>query len=137
MVEEGQSTRASFSRACRMTSNAKPEDTPSEKQSEKKPSSEKPKKKPSDYQSAVARYLAESKDCAMANSDKSFHVVRVYPMSSNQKIMEALYTKALAPNLCVHKSSIVHSQLFLSLRLLYFLLFLSALTLTVASFFSR
>ena len=36
----------------------------------------KPGKKPSDYQSAVARHLAESKDCAVAYSDTSFRVVR-------------------------------------------------------------
>ena len=31
---------------------------------------------------------------------------------SNLEIMEALYIKALAPNLCVQKSSIAHLQLF-------------------------
>ena len=90
----------------------KPEDTPSDMPAEKKPSNEKPEKKPSDYQSAVARHLAESKDCAMAYSDTSFRVVRACSLSSNQEIMEALYIKALAPNLCVQKSSIVHLQLF-------------------------
>ena len=87
---------------------------PSEKPSaaEKKPSGEKTVKKPSDYQSAVARHLAESEDCAMAYSDNSFCVVRVCPLSSNLEIMEALYIKALAPNLCVQKSSIAHLQLY-------------------------
>ena len=47
-VVEGQSTRASLPRACKMTANTKPEDTPPEVPSEKKPSSEKPEKKPSD-----------------------------------------------------------------------------------------
>ena len=60
-VVEGQSTRASLPRACKMTANTKPEDTPPELPSEKKPSSEKPEKKPSDYQSAVARHLAKTK----------------------------------------------------------------------------
>ena len=66
---------------------------PSEKPSaaEKKPSSEKTVNKPSDYQSAVARHLAESEDCAMAYSDNSFRVVRVCPLGSNREIMEALY----------------------------------------------
>ena len=97
-----------------MISNAKPEDTSSEKPSaaDKKPSSEKPVKKPSDYQSAVARHLAESKDCAMAYSDNSFRVVRVCPLSSNLEIMEVLYIKALAPNLWVQRSSITHLQLY-------------------------
>ena len=113
-VVEGQSTRASLARACKMISNAKPEDMPSEKPSaaEKKLSSEKTVKKPSDYQSAVARHLAESEDCAMAYSDNSFLVVRVCPLGSNLEIMEALYIKALAPNLCVQKSSIAHLQLY-------------------------
>ena len=80
VVEEGQSTRASLPRACKMFSNAKPEDMPSEKPSaaEKKPSNEKTVKKPSDYQSAVARHLAESEDCAMAYSDNSFGVLSVF-----------------------------------------------------------
>ena len=37
-----------------------------------------PEKNPSDYQSAVARHLAESKECAMAFSDSSFRVVRAF-----------------------------------------------------------
>ena len=99
VVEEGQSTRASLPRACKMISNAKPEDMPSEKPSaaEKKPPSEKTVKKPSDHQSAVARHLAESEDCAMAYSDNSFRVVRVFPLGSNLEIMEALYIKAGPP----------------------------------------
>ena len=105
-VVEGQSTRASLPRACKMISNAKPS------AAEKKPSSEKTVKKPSEYQSAVARHLAESEDCAMAYSDNSFRVVRVCPLGSNLEIMEALYIKALAPNLCVQKSSIAHLQLY-------------------------
>ena len=44
----------------------------------------------------------------MAYSDNSFRVVHVCPLSSNLVIMEALYIKALAPNLCVQKSSIAH-----------------------------
>ena len=90
----------------------KPEDTPSEMPTEKKPSNVKPEKKTSDYQSAVAGHLAESKDCAMAYSDTSFRVVCVCPLRSNLEIMEALYIKALAPNLSVQKSSIAHLQLF-------------------------
>ena len=91
----------------------KPEDTPSEMSSEKKPPNEKPEKKPADYQSAVARHLAESKGCAMAYVDcYSFLVVRACPLSSNLEIMDALYIKALALNLCVQKSSIAHLQLF-------------------------
>ena len=86
----------------------KPEDTPSNLPAEKT----KPGKKPSDYQSAVARHLAESKDCAVAYSDTSFRVVRACPLSLNLEIMEALYIKALVPNLCVQKSSITHLQLF-------------------------
>ena len=114
VVEEGQSTRASLPRACKRISNAKPEDHAFGKPSaaEKKPSSEKPEKKPSDYQSAVARHLAESKDCAMAYSDNSYRVVHCSPLSSNLEIMEALYIKALAPNLCAQKSSIAHLQLY-------------------------
>ena len=69
-------------------------------------------KKASDYQSAVARHLAESKECAMAYSDSLFRVVRACHLNLNQEIMEALYIKALAPNLCVQKSSIAHLQLF-------------------------
>ena len=65
-----------------------------------------------DYQSAVARHLAESKECAMAYSDSSFRVVRACHLNLNLEIMEALYIKALAPNLCVQKSSITHLQLF-------------------------
>ena len=72
----------------------------------------KPEKKPSDYQSAVARHLAESKDFAMAYSDTLFCVIQARPLSSNPEIMEALYIKALAANLCVQKSSIAHLQLF-------------------------
>ena len=60
-----------------------------------------PGKKPSDYHSAVARHLAESKDCAMAYSDTLFCVARACPSSLNLEIMEALYIEALAPNLCV------------------------------------
>ena len=86
----------------------RPEDTPSNLPAEKM----KPEKKPSDYQSAVARHLAESKECAMAYSDSSFRVVRACPLSSNLEIMEALYIKGLTPNLCVQKSSIAHLQLF-------------------------
>ena len=100
-VVEGQSTRASSPPACKMTA--------------KRPSCEKPEKKPSDYQSAVARHLAdhENKGWALAYSDNSFRVVRVCPLTANQEIMEALYIKALAPNLCVQKSSIAHlTQLF-------------------------
>ena len=67
---------------------------------------------PSEYQSAVARHLAESEDCAMAYCDNSFRVVRVCPLGSNLEIMEALYIKALARNLCVQKSSIAHLQLY-------------------------
>ena len=63
---------------------------PSEMPSEKKPSSEKPEKKP-DYQSTVARHLAQSKGCATAYSDSSFRVDRVCPLSANLEIMEALY----------------------------------------------
>ena len=95
-----------------MTANTKPEDTSSGMLSEKKPSREKSEKKPSDYQSAVARHLAENKDCALAYSDNSFRVIRVCPLPVNLEIMEALYIKALAPNLCVQKSSIAHLQLF-------------------------
>ena len=108
VVEERQLIRASLPRACKKTSNVKPEDTPSNLPAEKM----KPGKKPSDYQSAVARHLAESKDCAVAYSDTSFRVVRACPLSLNLEIMEALYIKALAPNLCVQKSSITHLQLF-------------------------
>ena len=79
--------------------------TPSEKLSEKKPSQEKPDKKPSDYHSAVASHLAENKGCALAYSDNSFRVVRVCPLTANLEIMEVLYIQALAPNLCVQKSS--------------------------------
>ena len=89
----------------------KPEDTSSNLPAEKM----KPEKKPSDYQSAVGRHLAEGKECAMAYSDSSIHVVRACPLCSNlawKEIMEALYIKALAPNLCVQKSSIAHLQLF-------------------------
>ena len=107
-VEERQPIRASLPRACKKTSDVKPEDTPSNLPAEKM----KPRKKPSEYQSAVARHLAESKECAMAYSDSSFRVVRACPLSSNLEIMEALYIKALAPNLCVQKSSITHLQLF-------------------------
>ena len=80
-VEEGQLIRASLPRACKKTLNLEPEDTSSEMPLEKKLSNEKPEKKPSDYQSAVARHLAESKGCAMAYSDNSFHAVRVCPLS--------------------------------------------------------
>ena len=97
VVEERQSTRASLPRTRKKTSNVKPEDTPSNLPAEKM----KPGKKPSDYQSAVARHLAESKDCAVAYSDTSFRVVRACPLCFNLEIMEALYIKALAPNLCV------------------------------------
>ena len=72
----------------------------------------KPDKKPSYYQSAVAWHLAESKECAMAYSDTLFHVVHACALGLNLDIMEALYIKALAPNLCVQKSSIAHLQLF-------------------------
>ena len=89
-------------------SDVKPEYMPSNLPAEKL----KPEKKPSEYQSAVARHLAESKECAMAYSDCSFRVVRACLLSSNLEIMEALYIKALAPNLCVQKSSIAHLQLF-------------------------
>ena len=65
-----------------------------------------------DYQWAVARHFAENKGCALAYSDSSFRVVRVCPLSANLEIIEALYIKALAPNLCVQKSSIAHLQLF-------------------------
>ena len=41
----------------------------------------------------------------MAYSNNSFPVIRVYPLSSNLEIMEAL-----APNLCVQKSSIAHLE---------------------------
>ena len=95
-VVEGQSTRASLPRACKMTENTctKPEDTPSEMLlAENKPSREKPVKKPSDYQSAVARHLAEDKGCALAYSDNSFRVVRVCPLTVNLEIMEALYIR--------------------------------------------
>ena len=81
--------------------------------SEKKPPTEKPEKKPADYQSTVAWHLAESKGCTMAYIDcYSFRVVRACPLSSNLEIVDALYIKALAPNPCVQKSSIVHLQLF-------------------------
>ena len=108
VVEERQSIRASLPGACKKTSSVKPEDTPSNLPAEKT----KPGKKPSDYQSAVARHLAESKDCAVAYSDTSFRVVRACPLSLNLEIMGALYINALAPNLCVQKSSITHLQLF-------------------------
>ena len=49
----------------------KPEDTPSNLPAEKM----KPGKKPSDYQSAVARHLAERKDCVVAYSDILVRVV--------------------------------------------------------------
>ena len=107
-VEERQPIRASLPRACKKTSDVKPDDTPSNLTAEKM----KPEKKPSDYQYAVAWHLAESKECAMAFSDSSFRVVRSCHSSSNLKIMEALYIKALAQNLCVQKSSIAHLQLF-------------------------
>ena len=58
MVEEHQSIRASRPRACKKTSNVKPEDTPSNLPAVKKNL----EKKPSEFQSAVARHLAESKD---------------------------------------------------------------------------
>ena len=74
-----------------MTANTKPEDTPSEMLSEKRPSREKPVKKPSDYQSSVARHLAENKGCALAYSDNSFRVVRVCPLTVNLEIMEAIH----------------------------------------------
>ena len=93
VVEERQSIRASLPRACKKTSNVKPEDTPSNLPAEKM----KPRKKPSDYQSAVARHLAESKDCGVAYSETSFRVVRACLLSLNLEIMEALYIKALAP----------------------------------------
>ena len=86
VVEERQSIRASLPRACKKTSNVQPEDTPSNLPAENM----KPGKKPSDYQSAVAWHLAESKDCAMAYYDMSFHVVRACALSLNQEIMEAL-----------------------------------------------
>ena len=60
----------------------------------------------------MARHLAEYKGCALAYNDSSFRVVRVCPLTANLEIMEALYIKALAPNLCVQKSSIAHLQLF-------------------------
>ena len=107
-VEVRLSVRASLPRACKKTSDVKPENTPSNLPAEKM----KREKKPSDYQSAVARYLAESKECAMAYSDSSFRVVRACHLNLNLEIMEALYIKALAPNLCVQKSSIAHLQLF-------------------------
>ena len=71
-VEECQPIRASLPRSCKKTSDVKTEDTPSNMPAEKM----KPEKKPSNYQSAVARHLAESKECAMAFSDSSFRVVR-------------------------------------------------------------
>ena len=46
----------------------------------------------------MARHLAESKDCAVAYSDTSFRVVR---WAWTWRSLEALYIKALAPNLCV------------------------------------
>ena len=70
-VEERLSVRASLPRACKKTSDVKPENTPSNLPAEKM----KREKKPSDYQSAVARHLAESKECAMAYNDSSFRVV--------------------------------------------------------------
>ena len=104
-VEKLQSIRASLPQACKKTSDVKPEDTPSNLPAEKM----KPEKKPSEYQSAVEKHLAESKECAMAYCDSSFHVVRACPLRLNQEIMEALYIKALAPNLCMQKSSIAHA----------------------------
>ena len=86
VVKERQSIRAPLPGACKKTSDVKPKDTPSNLPPEKM----KPEKKPSDYQSAVARHLAESKDCAMAYSDTSFRVVRACPLSLNQEIMETL-----------------------------------------------
>ena len=107
-AEERRSVRASLPRACKKTSDVKPGNTPSNLPAEKM----KREKKPSDYQSAVARHLAENKKCAMAYSDSSFRVVRACHLNLNLEIMEALYIKALAPNLCVQKSSIAHLQLF-------------------------
>ena len=43
---------------------------------------------------------------------QEFRVVRACHLSLNLEIMEALYIKALAPNLCVQKSTIAHLQLF-------------------------
>ena len=98
VVEERQSIRASLPGACKKTSNVKPEDTPSNLPAEKM----KPEKKPSDYQSAVARHLAESKDCAMAYSDTSFRVVRACPLSLSPGDHggSVHYGFNLAPNLC-------------------------------------
>ena len=111
--------------------------------SEKNPSREKPEKKPSDC--VVARHFAENNGCALAYSDNSFRVASVCPLSANLEIMEALYIKALAPNLCVQKSSIAHIHLFRHrqhhVSCDFFFLptstFLSTFTVTVASFFSR
>ena len=115
-IEEGRSIRALLPRECKKTSNLEPEDTPSEKPlkkpMEKKPPKREARKKPSDYQSAVSRHLTKRKGCAMVYSDNFFLRCACLPLKSSLEVIEDLYIKALAPNLCGQKSSIATVQLF-------------------------
>ena len=143
VVEERQSIRASLPRACKKTSNVQPEFRRHAFQlaSGKYETWE----EASDYQSAVARHLAESKGCAMAYYDTSFRVVRACALSLNQEIMEALpfwlqhqTFVCRSPPLHIYNFSVTANNT--SLVIFYFLNFtplapsLSMFTRTVAPF---
>ena len=70
------------------------------------------KRSSNEYQSAIARHLVESRDCALAYDDNSFRVLYSCSSECYLEVLEALFIWSLSPDLCVQKSTVSSLQLF-------------------------
>ena len=64
------------------------------------------------YQSSVARHLAENKACAMCYDDSCFRVLCMGRAKWCLEVLEALFIRSRAPSLCTQKNSVTTLKLF-------------------------
>ena len=76
------------------------------------PSSGKAAKQPDHYQSAIARHLAENRQCRQAYQDEQFTVLARSRSAHHLQVLEATYIHALKPVLCQQKTFVTSLQMY-------------------------
>ena len=65
-----------------------------------------------DYQSAIARHLAENNDCARRYDDDCFRVLCNARSKSHLEVLECLFIMCRQPSLCMQKQNVTSLKLF-------------------------
>ena len=64
------------------------------------------------YQSAIAKHLADNDGCRSKYEDSCFHILSCSQSKRGLEVLEALYIKSKQPDLCIQKTSVTTLNLF-------------------------